>query len=145
MNHFSYLQNDLYDKATLYIPVDVRKGRLVYKTASCLEGECSSFLQMTPKEVHNEQSSPVHRWPQSLDAHTSPLGQFEWGPRRQLREETPVSSYCANWMIKYQSTQSSSNFLHFSPILGEIWTTLTLGITQIVRWKPTHISKLFQI
>lgn len=36
-----------------YIPVDIWKGRLVYKTASCLEGEDSSFLQLPPNEEHN--------------------------------------------------------------------------------------------
>lgn len=41
-----------------YIPVGVQKGRLVYRTASCLE-EYSSFLQMTQNKDHNRQSPPV--------------------------------------------------------------------------------------
>lgn len=47
MTCFCNLQNDLYHTA-FSIPVDVQKGRLVYRTASCLQGDSSSFLELTP-------------------------------------------------------------------------------------------------
>lgn len=75
MSCFSNLQDDFLSLQAFSVPVDVQKGRLVYKAASCLPGGSSSFLEVTPGQGHSRALAAARVLP-------SALGHFDQAQRQ---------------------------------------------------------------
>lgn len=111
------------------IPVDVQKGRLVYTAASCLQGDSSSFLEMTPGEVT---AGPARQGAEALLLLGAPLspGAMGWGSEGSSEFNQVIQCWS-------RVAHNSSILVPFGENRGQCWFGIIL-IAKIQSMSKTY-------